>query len=35
MKESTRADLETFQTFLSNCQKGDQILDSEIEKSKK
>lgn len=28
MKESTRADLETFQTFLSNCQKGDQILDS-------
>lgn len=35
MKESTHADLETFQNFLQNCQKGDQILDSQIEKSKK
>ena len=35
LKESTNADLQTFKNSLENLKKGDEILDSEIEKSKK
>ena len=35
IKKSTLEDLKTFQHYLGNLQKGDQILESAIEKSKK